>query len=66
MKEEIDNDENVPHKASEVICLNCGYIWVAVRPVNCATSQLECPRCHKQGYTSEAEKFKDNNVKSVN
>lgn len=31
--------------AGSVTCENCGYSWVAVRPVKCKAKGLECPKC---------------------
>ena len=28
-----------------VTCEDCGYSWVAVRPVKCRAKGLECPKC---------------------
>lgn len=49
----IDINENEPHKVSEVICVDCKYRWLAVRPVVTRLRDLECPRCGLQGYVIE-------------
>ena len=49
----IDIEELLPHKVSEVICINCKYRWIATRPCECKLKNLECPACNKQGYTIE-------------
>ena len=41
------------HKVSEVICLRCLTRWQAARPVDTFLRDLECPRCHMQGFTIE-------------
>ena len=43
----IDINENIPHKVSEVICIKCYKRWIAVRPVNTKLADLECPNCGK-------------------
>ena len=49
----INIEENIPHKVSEVICINCKYRWIDVRPCACKLKDLECPQCSKQGYVIE-------------
>ena len=34
-----------PHKFSEVICVKCGYRWIAVRPVSVLLKKLICKNC---------------------
>lgn len=48
-----DINENQPHKVSEVICIDCKYRWLAVRPTKTLLKDLECPWCGKQGYVIE-------------
>lgn len=43
----------MPHKVSEVICINCKHRWLAVRPCITQLKDLECPNCHEQGYVIE-------------
>lgn len=50
---EIDINENAPHKVSEVICIDCKYRWIAVRPAVTLLKDMECPHCHSQGYVIE-------------
>ena len=49
----IDIQENLPHRVTEVICINCKYRWLSVRPEVTLLKELECPNCHEQGYTIE-------------
>lgn len=57
---EIHNiEENMPHKVSEVICINCKHRWMAVRPCACQLKDLECPNCHEQGYVIETGEIMD-------
>lgn len=49
----VDINENTPHKVSEVICVNCKYRWLAVRPVGTFLKDIECPYCGMQGYVIE-------------
>lgn len=49
----IDINNNLAHKISEVICIQCGYRWIAIRPSKTLLKQLECPNCSEQGYTIE-------------
>ena len=46
----INIEENLPHKASEVICINCKYRWIAVRPEETLLKDLECPKCQTKGF----------------
>ena len=50
---EISIEENIPHKVSEVICIDCKYRWIAVRPISTLLKDLECPKCGLQGYVIE-------------
>lgn len=50
---EININDNKPHKVSEVICINCQYRWIAVRPTATLLKELECPNCNNQGYVIE-------------
>ena len=53
MAEIISIEENMPHKVSEVICIDCKYRWLAVRPAGTHLKDLECPKCGLQGYVIE-------------
>lgn len=53
-------EENLPHKVSEVICIDCKYRWLAVRPTTTLLKNLECPQCGKQGYVIETGEIIDN------
>lgn len=46
-------EENLPHRVSEVICINCKHRWIAVRPETTRLKDLECAWCHQQGYVIE-------------
>ena len=37
----IDIESNLVHKVSEVICVQCGYRWIASRPNQTLLKQLE-------------------------
>lgn len=54
---DISFEENIPHKVSEVIseviCIDCKYRWISVRPTCTLLKDLECPRCGLQGYVIE-------------
>ena len=53
MAKEISIEEYMPHKVSEVICIDCKHRWIAVRPTNTLLKDLECPQCGQQGYVIE-------------
>lgn len=53
MSKIIDINDKQPHKVSEVICINCNFRWIAVRPMATLLKDLECPQCNLQGYTFE-------------
>lgn len=38
------------HKIQEVICVKCGQRWLAVFPQKTLLKDIECPKCHEQGY----------------
>lgn len=59
---EIDINENTPHKVSEVICVNCKYRWLAVRPIDTLLKSLECPHCRQQGYVIETGEILNENT----
>lgn len=46
-------ETNLPHRVSEVICLNCYKRWIAVRPKMVMLKQLECPACKRIGLVIE-------------
>ena len=48
----VDIIANKPHKVSEVICINCKYRWIAVRPIGTLLKDIECPNCGN-GYVIE-------------
>ena len=39
------DEEDMPHKVSEVICVKCGKRWISVRPEVTLLKQLECENC---------------------
>jgi len=43
----------VPHKVSEVICINCMNRYIDVRPCITLLKELKCPKCNKAGYIIE-------------
>ena len=43
-------EENLPHKVSETICINCKHRWIDVRPESVALKDCECPSCHQIGF----------------
>lgn len=53
MAEEIDITSHLLHVTSEVICINCKYRWIAVRPEITKLKKLECPNCGEQGFVIE-------------
>lgn len=53
MTKVVDISDNQPHKVSEVICVHCGWRWLALRPVTVMLKELECPDCKNQGYVIE-------------
>ncbi len=53
MTKTINIEENMPHKVSEVICIDCKHRWIAVRPTATLLKELECPQCRLQGYVIE-------------
>ena len=57
--EVIDIEENLPHKVSEVICINCMNRWIAVRPVKTLLKDLECPKCQIKGFVIETGEIID-------
>ncbi len=48
----ISFEDNLPHVTSEVICVQCGSRWVAVRPEKTLLKDLECSSCG-HGYVIE-------------
>jgi len=53
MSQVIDINANEPHKVSEVICVHCGWRWIAVRHVKTRLKDLECPDCRNRGKVIE-------------
>ena len=57
--EVINIEENLPHKVSEVICINCRHRWIAVRPEKTLLKDLKCPRCKTEGFVIETGEIID-------
>ena len=57
--EVINIEENLPHKVSEVICINCKHRWIAVRPEKTLLKDLECPECQTKGFVIETGEIID-------
>lgn len=51
-KAKLKQEENIPHKYSEVVCLKCLHRFISVRPVECRLKDLECT-CGEVGYIIE-------------
>lgn len=45
-------EANVLHTVSEVICVKCGFRWIAVRPSSVLLKELQCKNCG-QGFVIE-------------
>lgn len=52
MDKTVSIDEHLQHKISEVICIKCGYRWIATRPMKTLLKALECKNCG-QGFVIE-------------
>lgn len=50
---EAELEKNLPHKVSEVICVQCGKRVICVRPVGTLLKNLECSGCGRVGYIIE-------------
>lgn len=48
----IEDHLKVGHEVSEVICVKCGYRWIAVRPEGTLLKDIECEYCG-QGFVIE-------------
>lgn len=55
----INIEENLPHKVSEVICINCKRRWIAVRLQKTLLKDLECPKCQTKGFVIETGEVMD-------
>lgn len=66
LAKEIPIEENMLHKVSEVICINCKCRWIGVRPTNTLLKDLECPQCRQQGYVVETGEVINENKHNVN
>jgi Zn finger protein HypA/HybF involved in hydrogenase expression len=53
MAQIIDFFEKTPHVLSELICIKCRKRWIGARPEGTRLKDLECPKCHKQGFIIE-------------
>jgi Zn finger protein HypA/HybF involved in hydrogenase expression len=38
-------EKNMPHRMSELICVNCKYRYIAIRPTHTRLKELICPKC---------------------
>ena len=47
-------EEAMPHRVSEVICVECKRRWISVRPESTLLKELEYPSCHLQGFVIKA------------
>lgn len=43
-------ESNMPHLISELICLDCKYRYIGVRPEGVLLKNLECPNCKQVGF----------------
>jgi hypothetical protein len=59
MAQIVNIEKNMPHRVSEVICINCKYRWIAVRPSSTWLKDLQCPECDQQGYVIETGQIID-------
>ena len=55
----INIEENLPHRVSEVICINCKHRWIAVRLEKTLLKNLECPECQTKGFVIETGEIID-------
>ena len=46
-------EKNMPHKVSEVICVQCHKRWVSVRPKHTLLKDIVCYNCGHAGYVIE-------------
>lgn len=53
MSKVVDISANQHHRISEVICVHCGWRWIAARPIETKLKYLECPDCRNQGKVVE-------------
>ena len=58
---QVSIEENMPHKVSEVICIDCKYRFISVRPVGLPLKDLECPQCGRQGFVIETGEVTNEN-----
>jgi hypothetical protein len=54
----VEIKNNIPHKTSEVICVKCGYRWIAVRPLETLLKSLECKNCGEGFVIETGEQLK--------
>jgi DNA-directed RNA polymerase subunit RPC12/RpoP len=62
----VEIHENEPHRVSEVICVHCGWRWIAVRHHKTKLKELECPDCANQGKVIETGEILEENETSIN
>lgn len=46
-------EQNIPHKVSEVMCINCKKRFISTRPESVKLKELQCPKCLRQGFIIE-------------
>jgi DNA polymerase III alpha subunit (gram-positive type) len=46
----VDINANCPHQVQELICAECKFRWISVRPFGLHLRNMECPKCLKFGY----------------
>lgn len=47
----IADDEEII--CTELICVRCGFRWIAVRPSRLPLRKIQCPCCEEKGYVIE-------------
>lgn len=50
MRDIIHIEDHVPHDVFEAMCWRCGKRWIVVVPAGVNLKDIECPKCHEQGY----------------
>lgn len=47
----VADDEDIV--CSELMCVRCGFRWIAVRRPGLPLKKIECPHCEKKGFVLE-------------
>ena len=47
----VADDEDIV--CSELMCVRCGFRWIAVRRPGLPLKKIECPHCEKKGFVIE-------------